>query len=401
MKVRLYVPVIFAALLFHVAFIFFPYWTGYNQFKYAVLFITGIYLLFQYKLFLHRKNTVVNITAVYLVLVLISACINRDTIQTRDVLMAAIVYAVIVLELFFLFELFNIKGKTFKLVETFYYLALFYVLLTDLILVLMPGLYVENGQYYLIGNKFGVSYLHIELIAFYFQKIKLSGEIKRKNRIIGILYGILALFISIRVECSTGIVGIIIFTLMIIHSKYRNRIYKRPIVIVVVILAFSFILLLFSGILNNKYLSFFIGQVLHEDITLTGRMSIYANIADVFTNHLLWGYGYGSSFEIAQKILSAPNVQNGLLECVMQMGLLATICLIWLIYKIFSETKTENKNYPSVIMIFTYAALASVEITFDLSFIAWLVLVYVCRNTKSKESGGEKRAEVVLERNGS
>lgn len=52
-------------------------------------------------------------------------------------------------------------------------------------------------------------------------------------------------------------------------------------------------------------------------------------------------------------------------------------------------------------MIFTYAVLASVEITFDLSFIAWLVLVYVCRNTKSKESGGEKRAEVVLERNGS
>lgn len=375
---KIYLPSILLILLFHISFISLPYWSGYYTFKYAVIVIIGCFLIFKLKIILNKRFFKINIILLfYVFLVLLSSYINKQYISSRDTFLAAVIFSAIILEIFFLFEYFTIKSKTNKLINILYYLTLFYVAITDMVLIIKPNLYIEKGMYYLIGNKFVVAYLHLQLIALYLQKGKLNNCIVRKNKLNIIFLCILTLFISLKIECSTGIVGLLIMILLISSRKINQKILKKPLLVIFILIVATLFLFLFSSILDNKLVSYFIVDVLQEDITLTGRMTIYQKINEVLSDHLWLGYGYGSSFEIMMNFMRAPNTQNGLLECILEQGIGATILFISLIYLVFKNTKNSKENIPSVIMIYIYILLSSVEITLGISFLTWIAIVLV------------------------
>ena len=389
MKLKIYKPVIFLILLFHVIFINFPYIDGYGVIQYLLLVVVGVFLLTRFKVF--KRNPFKKINScmfLYLALVLLSGYMNRGLNIERQVLMTAILFSVKVVEVFFMFELFAINGKQKQLISTLFILTAFYCVISDIVLLVKPTLHIQEGMYYLIGNKFELSYLHLQMIVLYLQMKKNMriGIISRKisENIAFISLSILSLFICLQIDCSTGVMGIVLLIIFYYLNIDKKKIFGKPIIFLVVLLISCGVLLLFSNIITFEPVRYLVEDVLHKDITLTGRMQIYSSLDTIFNGHLLFGYGLGSSFEVVMHIIGAPNTQNGLLEIILEQGIFSLALLMILIYKVFKyESKSIESNYL-VLMIYLYAVFASIEITLSLSFITWLALFLVSKYQKGE-----------------
>lgn len=387
MKIKFYFPSFFLILLFHASFVTFPYWEDYNKLKYLIVLVVGIFLVFNIKTFLNKKYMTINIVLLlYLAVTLFSSFINRHNVHERNVFLVAILYSLVLIEVFMLFEYFSINNRTAKLISILYYLTLFYVILTDFLLIIKPHLYIEKGMYYLIGNKFAVSYLHLQLIVLYIQKVKLINKNTFNRSIIVMLYSLLTLIICFKVDCSTGIIGLVVLLSVVIFSGLNKTIFKKPQTILITLLVFCSILLVFPMILKTKFISHIIVDFLGEDLTLSFRMIIYDKVPKLLSKVFMFGTGLGSSFEVMTKYMHAPNTQNGMLECILEQGVIATFLLLVLIFFVFKHIEKSKGNISAISMIYVYAVLASVEITLNQSFIIWLAIAMVCSDAKIFEN---------------
>lgn len=380
MKLVIYKPIFILILFFHASFISLPYVNGYGLYKYAIIITVGLFLILHYKTFKGNQFKKINKWMyIYLIMVFLSSFMNRNLEIERKVFWVAIVFCVTVWEGFLLFEYFIIKERTKDLIDALFYLLLFYCILTDLVMIFFPTLHVEKGMYYLTGNKFRVSYLHIQLMILYLQKEKYIRnflKVKKKDFKFFLLF-LVSFCTCIYVECTTGAIGVLLVILFYYSMFWKGKTFKKPIVFLSILFFSTSILILFSGIVKLEPVRYLIEQVFHEDITLTGRLNIYKSLESVFTGHLLYGYGMGSSYEIIMKMIGAPNTQNGVLEIILEQGVIALFLLILLVWQIFKYMeKRESTNY-AIIILYIYILFASIEITLDISFILWLALALV------------------------
>ena len=377
-------------LFFHAAFINLYYINSYRYCKYIFLLLTGGFLLYHFKIFKYSEFKKINRTLfLYITMVLISSFLNRNLQIERQVFYVSIVFSVVIIEIFFLFEYFIIKRKTKELINTLFYLLLFYCLLTDIIIISFPTLHITNNMYYFIGNKFGVSYLHIQLLVVYLQKEKRKLEFFkfRKKNFIFIALVVFSFTICFIVKCTTGMISIFLLIYFYYYFLYsRNQKLKKPGVFIGILFVSSSILMLFSNIVEIDLIRYIIENILHKHLTLTGRLNIYQEINTIFSRfHIIFGYGMGSSFEVVMKMIGAPNTQNGILEIVLQQGMISLVLLIILIWQVLKYAcQSKNINY-ALIVLYIYIIFTSIEITLDISFFIWLALVLVFeKNFKEK-----------------
>lgn len=388
MNIKIYKPVIFLILLFHASFINLPYVNGYGLYKYTLLLIVGGFLLIQYRIFkIHEYKKINKWLFLYLSMVLVSSYINKNSVQERKVFLVAIIFVVTVLEIYYLFEYFIILNRTQELINALFYLLFFYCLLTDLVMLLFPTLYIEKGNYYLIGNKFEVSYLHIQLLIIYLQRKKCTRrrmKVGKSDLIFWIMVAI-SFWATINVQCTTGMVGVILLIFFYYCMAQKEKTFKNPAVFLLILLISVSVLMLFSGIVQFEPIRYLVEDVFHRDITLTGRLIIYEQISKVFSGHLLFGYGMGSSFEIVMKMISAPNTQNGVLEIILQQGVISFILWGIVVWKVFQYIYRKREINYALIMLYIYIIFASIEITLDISFLIWLALALVFEKDTEKK----------------
>lgn len=391
MKIKLYFPTIFLILLFHASFITFPYLGNYNLLKYLIVLVVGIFLAFSFKTFLNKRYRTINIMLLlYLAVTVISSFVNRHNVHERNVFLVAILYSLVLIEVFFMFEYFSIKNKTVDLISVLYYLTLFYVILTDCLLIAKPNLYIEKDMYYLIGNKFAVAYLHLQLIVLYLQKFKFINKSTVNQNIIITIFFVITLFICFKIECSTGIIGLFALLILLLLNKSNKNILKKPQTLLIVLFVSCSILLIFPMILKNSFVSHVIVDILGEDLTLSFRMMIYKKAPKLLLANFVFGTGLGSSFEVVMKYMHAPNTQNGLMECILEQGIVGTVLLLILIYFVFKYIDKSKYSVPAIAMIYVFSVLASVEITIDQTFIIWLAIAMVCSDSEIEENKKRK-----------
>ena len=391
MKIKFYFPTIFLILLYHASFITFPYLENYNLLKYLIVLVVGIFLAFSFKTFLNKRYRTINIMLLlYLGVTVISSFVNRHHIHERNVFLVAVLYSIVLIEVFFMFEYFSIKNKTPDLISVLYYLTLFYVILTDCLLIAKPNLYIEKDMYYLIGNKFAVAYLHLQLIVLYLQKVKFINKSTVNQNIIITIFFVITFFICFKIECSTGIIGLFVLLLLLLLNKSNKNILKKPQTLLIVLFVSCSILLVFPMILNNSFVSHVIVDILGEDLTLSFRMMIYKKAPKLLLANFVFGTCLGSSFEVVMKYMHAPNTQNGLMECILEQGIVGTVLLLILIYFVFKYIDKSKYSVPAIVMIYVFSVLASVEITIDQTFIIWLAIAMVCSDFEIEENKKRK-----------
>lgn len=379
MKIK--ISSIMAFLIYHVIFISMYYVPQYSLLVYIFCGILLVMLCCKIKYFINKRYSKVNILIFsFVAMILFSAFYNRVNMQR------GVIYAIKVLEIFLFWEYVHQKNEQKTVVKVFLYLTVFYLIITDILLFISPNLYKNNSRNYLIGNKFYVSYLHILLLIFYSYYKSSRNDIRVKCVKIFLL--VWAIAIAFVTDCSTAVTGCALILLLKLIIKRKNiKNLSNPKMFMITLFVSCSLLLCFSGILHTKPIKFLIVNVLHEDLTLTGRLYIYENDFDIISKKLFLGHGYGNSYDVMYSAIKAPNTQNALLECLLNFGILGTIALLLLMYRIFKDYNKCNEMDSIIIYLYVFSILGMIEITINITFIALLAML---NNGKINSLVGEK-----------
>lgn len=367
-------------MVYHIAVISLPYIGIYNYVLYTFMALTLLFLLMNCKIFLKKEYRNVNIFLfLFLAIILISAIYNNDNLHR------GIIYIVKILSITLFFEYANYKCESKKTMKMFLYLTMFYCLINDIIIFIFPDIYIYNGGYYFLGNKFHLSYVHILLLILFMYLYK--NELKNKNiksinvkKIILFFIIITSIIIFILTKCTTALLGyLILLIFLLLNSKKTIKSLQSSKILLVTMLVSGFVLIFFTNVLQNKIIEDIIVNVLHEDVELTGRTNIYENIFEILSKKPLLGYGYGNSYDVMFKFIGAPNTQNGILECVLNFGIIGTIFFVLYIITVIKNLKynniSNNNQYIILFGIYVFILLGMVEVTYDIYLITLLAII--------------------------
>ena len=285
------------------------------------------------------------------------------------------------------------KGYVQYLIKFLFRYVLILVLITDIFL--FTGiLQFYSGRYeaYLIGSKFTVSYMHMNLMTLWVIQQNKIIHVKQFSRL-GLCLGAIFLFaVSIRVECMTGLIGcLLLFICLFVvdspKSKKRLGRLNSPAVLSSALglnLIFPFVSEL---VLSIPLVQYFVVDVLGRNDTLTGRTNIFNLFSEKMSGHWLFGYGMGNQNVAAMELFGYSNAQNSTLQWVLQGGIVTLLALVLLMNLVIqNQSRSQNRvqMMPLIVLIYVYIILGMVETTFSMSFLLWLGLIFAVANEKSK-----------------
>ena len=258
----------------------------------------------------------------------------------------------------------NIKGTNFVL-KTFFILTIMYVVVTDILIFFNSDLF--GNEYYFIGNKFSVIYKHLELLM-----LILVCEKKKRSRIHivkALILCFITCWVAVEVQSATGIAGVIIF--LAVYFLIPERLLYNPLFFFSILVGSALIVFAIDVILSWAPVKIFITDILKRDMSLTGRIDIYAAIPKLLKGHLLFGYGYNTAYEVwTNYSWYMPNAQNGLINFIFEQGIFSALCVILYGVKTFSLVKTKDfrsKFKPMAALIIGYSLIATIEIVIDIT----------------------------------
>ena len=385
---------ILCLLLFHTTFVYLDDGSGIGRVIQATcLGVLMIMMMIKHQLKLHPQYKKINtyVIAYCMALVLISY-VNKDVdidalnrlklgSSTTDLRLSSytlgIMMSLSVFTSFALIEHFATKGKIHILLMVFYRTLLFYLLISDIQMLLIG----ESGnEGYLVGNKFALSYMHILCYVFY---ERISQERKMCIWMKWFLI-ILSFTVSILTECTTALLGMLIVVLLLSSkSRIRTFVFKLK-TYLIILFSGVFFIFFYSYILDIPLVQNIIVNVLHEDPTLTGRTGIYDLMATFMFTRPIWGLGIGNSHRVLSYLFGIANAQNGLMNLFVEEGLVGVILYFSLFFCIFKYTIKHapyNYSYPILTYILVFFFLGLVEITIDNKLLIIMSFLLAVNNT--------------------
>ena len=291
--------------------------------KYICVVLLMVYLFHKKRFILQRKYRTVNQALLLFGGTVLFSSIHMLTIHFppgfKEVSpLSGVLLVLCVACSFFMMEYVNEKNLHQSFFILMYRFTLGYLLVNDLLLLAqMPSVSgMESSTIiYLIGNKFEVTYMHLFFSALYYQVFCTGMKVYLRQYIILVMHLVLTLFIAIGVECSTGVLGVVLLAVFLFLYK-KIRFIFRPFFAIILMLLFGAFFLLYETILAIPSVQYLIVDILNEDLTLTGRTYIYTRMLDLMDTQPWFGYGNGTAtffttYYIHEKL---TNTQNGLLN---------------------------------------------------------------------------------------
>lgn len=243
-------------------------------------------------------------------------------------------------------------------------------------------------NYYIIGNKFIISYMHMLMLALldvYFEEK--SGKFKF---LINLLLFAFCVYICSTVDCNTGILGCcIIFLMRFIWTKKEKSLIFNYKTFLVVFVGATFLLVGTNYILENEFVKKIIVDVLHRSLTLTGRLDMYNITLKAIEKKPVFGYGINSTY--VEDVLKWGNAQNGLLKMLLDFGYVGTISFVFMTaYSMKNCNIKENKKLYC--FLFAMAICSMVEI--NISGLFYLALA-ISNGNKRKVKKNEKSMYII------
>lgn len=388
-KKNLYVFILLS-IIYYIVFLDFPYLPS-NLIIDRCLMIFLFILIIPYIINV-LKNTdkmYILLFASYFTLVMISALINRNAHTITHVDIAAFGYVVAFFEMLCIVKI-CVDFCGFKyLIKFFLFFSLLSILINDALLLANPNVF--GNSYFFLGNKFAVTYKHLEAIVFTYMYEFFQNKKSVTPKVLHLILIAVSVGVSITSDCMTGFVGIVILIILIklIPNELLNHI-----TYVATVFCSTVFVFIYQIVLSTSFAQNLIVNVLHRDLNLTARTEIFQLIPRLIQGNILWGFGYSSSYEVWIKATHVfPNSQNGLIDMIFEQGILATIVfllIIAILIKFCIQHKISRLLVPLLGMLFTRAVLSAVEITFDFTMIGWVSLLYTYCIYIKKEFGYDR-----------
>lgn len=315
----------------------------------------------------------------YPLTIIISCIINRDTILYTQVFRGCI-GALLIMDIFLVIKQYEKKRGVDKLFEILYNMSKLYVVFSILwviVLGMMGSLQKAVLEEFLfMRGKFPTAYMLIFYLMFF--GLTWNGNrifSKKWKKTLFVLQVIACIGICTLIETSTGIMAIFIFLILTLFGKNLMRFIDNPFVIVGMIILSMFFVLGLSAILRFSFVQNIIVNILHEDLSLTGRMELYTLLFPLILKAGLWGGGFGSYIAATLAYHGWYNAQNGLAEIILTYGFAGCIAFLLLVFT--SVVCAKNSNIMFYLVILVFIVVAVVEIPFNSGFILLLSLLQV------------------------
>lgn len=364
-------------------------------------------------LFFHVNVLVRNITkrryivAVLLVVILCfglccTLLVDRQIVLQTSARNATLRLVIYVAELFMLMILLSLNGRGEQTLRFLYFYVLVLVLATDFLLLTRLRVFHADGfETYLVGTKFTVMYLHMDLVVLWLMRSRNLIENKvRAKWMMGIAL-ILFAALSLHLDCKTGVLGCVLLYALIVVLDSRGEKWLNLLTSPIVLGAALFISAIFpfvlKGFLDLPAITYLVQTVLKRDLTLTGRTNIYGKYVDAMSRYWLAGYGYGTGNEVCVKLFGYANTQNALLQWILQTGIVNTLLLCMLMVYVFHQVHKSRpevvcRMIPIVALIYVYIILGVIEITFNMAFIMWFALLFMLVNQRERQPAQQPAA---------
>ena len=345
-----------------------------------------LFVLLNYRMFkgiLEPKYSVINICALMIGgLIVFSGYANADMsydaivwdVRTTDIqtlkamrpdhaMYAALRFVSILLYIQYL----NNLGKSKLFLRYFFAMFLVYTAVADINAILTGS---DDADGYLVGNKFNVSYNNLLLNALYFLRNPQLTADKSARLKLKLLF-LLSLVVSVKTECTTAVVGTVCLYVLTFNFKeaWRAKLYTWQTYTFLLIVCDVLFFFFTAAFIENPIMKFFIVDVLGEDMTLTGRLGIYAALSELLLECPLWGYGLGNAHLYTVMSGIGSNAQNGLFNLMLEVGILGCIMFFFMTTKMLKVASSNRNSYPVVCLMYTMLFLSSIEITFTIMLI--------------------------------
>ena len=368
--------------------------------KIPLLLAGGVCLLAQVKTIsrvLLRKNYfAVLMSAVVLCLLLVcSMLLNMDVSIGNSPLRRTFRMVLYLMELFLYMIVMAEKGCGKQVVNFLFWYLLLLVALNDA-LMFSGVIRFRDGRYenYLLGTKFIVAYLHMNLLTMWFIRSKMRARRVRFAKAKILLMALLIVAICLRVDVMSGVLGCMaLIALFILSGKPRGRkLFKlaSPTILMLTLALSILFVFIAEWVINIPAVRFVVEDVLKRDTTITGRLNIYEDFIVNMRGHWLTGYGLGNGTAVARRLFGYNNVQNGVLDWVLQVGVFATGALLALVVVVFRQLSRRRGQalapiLPLVSLLYMYIILGMIETTMDMSFFLWVAMIFLLLNERHPE----------------
>lgn len=205
---------------------------------------------------------------------------------------------------------------------------------------------------------------------------------KSKLTIYNYIFFIISFISTLLVNNGTAIIALFIILIFLLFSKYISKV--NIINIKNITIAYAF---LFFGIiifrLQNIF-KFLIVDILHKDLTFTGRTYIWDKAIKMISSKPLLGYG-NVSFEYNKIIYSTHNMVLGVLH---KIGIIGLIMFLITMFTAIKELYFTRKEYISKLLSVILTSYLIMMLTESYSFKFFIFILVICYNVKFLLSGG-------------
>ncbi|MED0960076.1 MULTISPECIES: O-antigen ligase family protein [Bacillus] len=276
-----------------------------------------------------KRITILNLLIVcYMMLVLFSAVVNGN-------LTNGIAFTIVIFISFCIYISHALKESK-EFFRGMYYLFSVVVIL-NFLTMLINGITIDNNGFpiYLLGGKNAITMTVLPAIPIIFIYSYIMYKKLKIFPLIVILISIASIYLS---ESGTGIVVAIVTALfLVVHKRYFPSL--KTYLLIYVILFFAIIVFRLQELLFED----FIINVLHKDLTFTGRTYVWDLILNTIGGSYFIGFGRGNNI-INQHFINLHEAHNGLLEILMYSGILG-ISFFMVILIIVAKNLGYFKNH--------------------------------------------------------
>ncbi len=373
----------------------------FSMVKMPLLYVGGLCIISQLNIlarnFLKKRYFyILGILIIMCLLLLISMLANGSGSGGYSAIRGTLRLILYLVELFLLVVVLAESGKRKSALKFMFRYLLLLVAVTDVLLLTRWVVFgTERHESYLVGTKFTVVYMHMNLAVLWFMHRQERSNRKRVSKWLIVAAAVMFLWISIRVDCLSGVLGTIVLVIILVWlntgKQGKEKLLSSPLLFclcLIISVAFPFIV---ESILNIPFVTYIIEEVMGRSNNLTGRMDIYENFVKQMQGHWLYGYGYGRGNEVSVSLFGYANAQNALLHWILQTGVPATLVFGWLMSAVVKQLNRCNMDKviqagPLLALLYVYVFLGMVETTFSMSYILWLAVLFMINNSSDEEA---------------
>lgn len=353
-----------------------------------IKYSTILLIIFRYL----QRRELKNNKALYIVLGLYSV------VATFSSIIAGLPLNTIVSAIFYGLHIISIYLIVIRILKIYGYLCLinlstkFYLLylaVNDILLLIINyDFSAQSTAYYLVGNKFIVSYIHCLMIFLLYELFRNTSKNKYSakrffSRFLISGYALYSVAICWKVSCTSGVFMCLTgFIITLFPIEWFSFLANRKFTMIF-LLGGNFLIFGSASVLTLPSIQNFVVNVLHKPPTFNGRFQIYELVLSKIHESIWFGFGQNNS--LVEILLNYGNPQNGILKILFDTGIVGLglyLLILW-----FSLTKDSSKTCVVIYMfIYTMIAESFIEINLHCGWLFFaLAVIFACQSVRNTE----------------